>query len=65
MDDQYYGWFDGGIGLILACKQIYEEVTKVIYEQNTFDFDTPLSLSMFAHEIRPAHFNSIKSLKNL
>lgn len=22
MDDQYYGWFDGGIGLLLACKQM-------------------------------------------
>lgn len=40
----------------------YEETTKVVYEQNTFDFDTPLSLLMFAHEMRPAHLNSIKSI---
>jgi len=40
----------------------YEEATTFIYELNIFDFDTPLSLSIFAHQICPAHLNSIKFL---
>jgi hypothetical protein len=40
----------------------YKEASIILYEQNTFDFDDPLSLIMFARQISLASLNSIQRI---
>jgi hypothetical protein len=46
--------------LITVCR--FQEVSNVLYTQNTFEFDHPLSLIIFQKTIHPSSFNSIKSI---
>ena len=45
---------------MIVCR--FQEVGNVLYTQNTFEFDHPLSLIIFQKTIHPSSFNSIKSI---
>jgi hypothetical protein len=48
------------LSLMTVCR--FQEVSNVLYTQNTFEFDHPLSLIIFQKSIHPSSFNSIKSI---
>jgi hypothetical protein len=48
------------LSLMTICR--FQELSNVLYTQNTFEFDDPLSLIIFQKTIHPSSFNSIKSI---
>jgi hypothetical protein len=40
----------------------FQEVSNVLYTQNTFEFDHPKTLTLFQMRVHPPSFNSIKSI---
>ncbi|KAH8799709.1 hypothetical protein F5884DRAFT_810959 [Xylogone sp. PMI_703] len=58
----YYGYFDHVGGLFLTCRDVYEEASRVLYSQNTLEFDHPLSLGIFSRGVSPALLQSVRSV---
>lgn len=46
----------------LTVSNRYKEASTILYEQNTFDFDDPLSLIMFARQISPESLDKVKRI---
>ncbi|KAF4631572.1 hypothetical protein G7Y89_g6560 [Cudoniella acicularis] len=62
-DGVYIGWFDSGVfGLLLSCRTVHEEVTNVLYAQNTFDFELPSCFNAFASSVKRENLDRIESL---
>ena len=40
----------------------FQEVSNILYTQNTFEFDHPLSLAIFKKTVHPSSLNSIRSI---
>ncbi|RDW57608.1 hypothetical protein BP6252_13690 [Coleophoma cylindrospora] len=58
----YYGKFDNVGGLFLTSRDIYEEASQVLYNQNTLEFDHPLSFITLSKEISLSSLHSIRSI---
>ncbi|KAN0117772.1 hypothetical protein V8E51_003749 [Hyaloscypha variabilis] len=58
----YFGSFATVSGLLYTCRDIYQEVSDLLYTQNTFEFDHPMTLGLFKKTLHPSSLNSIKSI---
>lgn len=47
---------------ILTVLGRYEEASSVLYKTNTFDFDDPLALLMFARQVSPESLGKVESI---
>ncbi|RFU26991.1 hypothetical protein B7463_g9354, partial [Scytalidium lignicola] len=58
----YFGYFDHVGGLFLSCRDIYREASRVLYNQNTLEFDHPLSLPILSRQVSQSSLHSIRSI---
>lgn len=52
-----------GIGLLISCRQIYQEAINLMYSTNTFIFLDFQSLETFVRSIPPTRLNTIRHLE--
>ena len=52
-----------GIGLLISCRQIYQEAINLMYSTNTFIFLDFQSLETFTRSIPPTRLNTIRHLE--
>ncbi|KAE9377285.1 hypothetical protein N431DRAFT_436534 [Stipitochalara longipes BDJ] len=58
----YFGSFATISGLLYTSRDIFQEVSNLLYTQNTFEFDHTMSLKIFKKTIHPSSLNSIVSI---
>jgi len=55
-----FNWDMLPLSLMTVCR--FQEVSNVLYTQNTFEFGHPVSLIILQMTVHPSSFNSIKSI---
>ncbi|PMD43145.1 hypothetical protein L207DRAFT_542513 [Hyaloscypha variabilis F] len=58
----HVGPFDNIGGLLFTCRDIFREASNVLYTQNIFEIDHPMSFIIFQKTVNPSSLNSIKSI---